>query len=461
MNYLRLSDMLAIDEKTLSIFGNYAVKKELMRIQEINRLPRFIAEYLIAKFTINDNVDIKQLTNFINIHFPEMIDKDRVLHELMSKGSYTLIDEFKVETIIRYGRYNVIIPRLGIDNAQILPVLLDENLDLLRSGLWGMATLQYIKGNNNSSDILITRFIPFQVTNVNLNEFISKRSRFNKDEWIEIMIKSIGLNPDLYNEEQKILLLSRLIPLVEPNSHILELGPKATGKTFLYRNVSNYTRVIAGGKVSAPMLFYNINNRNAGEVALRDCVVFDEINKVRFVNNDEIIGKLKDYMVDGFFERGPKKAHSTCSLVFIGNIDNDPLNSLPYFMHDSALLDRVHGFIEGWNLPKIKQSNEHLAKGYGIIADYLAEILHKLRSQDFTHIINTNVKFDNITIRDEKAIIKLSAGLLKILYPNKEYNNDDLILCIENAIKLRTNINKLLHRIAPNEFPKYNIKYRI
>jgi ATP-dependent Lon protease len=451
---------MIIDEKIVSIFGEYAVKKELMHIQEINRLPRFIAEYLVAKFSIDGIVNIKQLTDFINIHFPEMRDKDKVLHDLMSKGSYTLIDEFKVETVIKHGRYNVIIPRLGINNAKIIPSLLDENLDLLRSGLWGMATLQYVK-SNNFSEVLISRFTPFQVTNIDLGEFANKRARFDRDEWIELIIKSIGLNPDVYDNEQKLLLLSRLIPLVEPNCNMLELGPKATGKTYLYRNVSHHTRVIAGGRISAPMLFYNISSKSAGEIALRDCLVFDEISKIKFANSDEMIGKLKDYMVDGFFERGPKKAHSICSLVFVGNIEYDPLDSLPNFMKDSALLDRIHGFIHGWKLPKIKQSDEHLAKGYGIVADYLSEIFHQLHLQNFSYIINENVKFEDLTIRDEKAISKLASGLLKIICPNREYTRDDLALCIEQAIKLRGNVNELLNRLAPNEFKDYDIKYEI
>ncbi|MEM2856967.1 MAG: BREX system Lon protease-like protein BrxL [Candidatus Nitrosocaldaceae archaeon] len=447
------------DEKISNIFGEYSVKKELVNMLGISRIPRFIAEYLISKFYVNDISNSKQLSDFINVHFPEMKDKDKVLHELMNKGSYTLIDEFKVETMIYKERYNVIIPRLGIYNARIIPSLLDDNIELLRSGLWGMATLQYTRGNDKP-DVLISRFTPFQVTNVDLNEYNSKRSMFSREEWIELMIRSIGLNPDVYDEKQRLLLLSRLIPLVEPNCNILELGPKATGKTYLYRNISHHTRVIAGGKISAPMLFYNINSKSAGEIALRDALIFDEINRMRFVN-DEIIGKLKDYMVDGFFERGPKKAYSTCSLVFIGNVEEDSLDALPDFMRDSALLDRINGFIYGWNLPKIKQSSEHLAKGYGIVADYLSQIFHQLYLEDYDYIIRENVRFDDLTIRDEKSIVKLGAGLLKIIFPDKRFEREDLVLCIEQAIMLRENVNRLLRDLAPDEFKKRDIKYKI
>ena len=447
------------DDKIISIFNEYAVRKDIVNTQEISRLPRFIAEYLIAKFGISSLSDIKRLNDFINIHFPEMRDKDKVLHELMSKGSYTLIDEFKVDTLIKHNRYNVRIPRLSINDAKILASLLDDNIDLLRSGLWGMATLYYVS-KDKRSEIVITRFTPFQVSNVDLADYARKRSRFDKEEWIMLMIKSIGLNPDAYDHEQRLLLLSRLIPLVEPNCNMLELGPKATGKTYLYRNISHHTRVIAGGKVTAPMLFYNIHSKSAGEIALRDCLVFDEVSKLRLAN-DEVIAKLKDYMVDGFFERGEKKAYSDCSLVFIGNIDYDPLRSLPSFMQDSALLDRIHGYIEGFRLPKIMDSNKHLAKGYGIVADYLSEVFHQLHMQNFIHMIDENVRFEGLTIREEKAIKRLASGLVKILYPNRCFNREDLIECIELAIRLRGNVNRLLNRLSPNEFKEHRICYEV
>ena len=455
--------------KVQELFGKYIVRKEVVNEYEINRLPRFIAEYLISKFSNNGELSedgIKKVSKFVNMHYPELKDKDKILYNLMVNGNYTIIDEFKVEVDIKQGKKRLIIPCLNIRDAEILDNILEDNQDLLRSGMWGIATLKYIGDNSNSKNtpILMTKFTPFQVGNVELEDFISKRSEFTMDEWIDLIIKSIGLNPKVYSMDEKMLLLLRLVPLVEPNTHIMELGPKATGKTYLYRNISYYTRIISGGRVGAATLFYNINTKVIGEIGIKDAVIFDEIDKLTFSNSEEVISKLKDYMVDGFFERGPKKAHATCSLVFTGNTDSydisDIGSNLPEFMIDSALLDRINGFIPGWKLPKIKSSSEHLASGYGIVADYFAEILHKMRFENYNSFISEHIRLENVTIRDEKSIKKVLSGLLKLLCVNREnYDRYELALCLDTAVSVRNNIREILNSITPDEFPKNEIKY--
>lgn len=469
---------MSIPDRTRAAFASYAVRKDLVHTHEINRLPRFIAEYLVAKFSNGTDLsgeDLEKISDFVNIHFPELRDRDKVLHDIMTTGSYTLMDEFKVETDIKMGKHRLIIPCINVRDAQILGTVLDENADLLRSGMWGIATLKYMpddglqpKIKSQTAPILLTKFTPFQVSNINLEDFVSKRSAFTRDEWIDLIITSIGLNPAAYDTRQKMLLLCRLVALVEPNCNIMELGPKATGKTYLYRNISYHTRVISGGRVSPATLFYNISAKSIGEIGLRDCVILDEIGKLVFSNGEEMVGKLKDYMVDGFFERGPKKAHATCSLVFMGNIEfgskapeaPEIVSSMPAFMRDSAILDRIHTFIPGWQLPKIKQSAEHLAAGYGIVADYLSEILHQLFLQNFGNIISDRVKLEgNVTIRDEKAIKKMASGLLKLLCPNRKCDDSDILLCMETAVEGRQQVNSLLHSISPEEFEVKKIRY--
>lgn len=468
--------MPALDSKTVEVFGTYAVNKQLVQSQEISRLPRFIAEYLIAKFTGNDSSpDLKRLSDFVNIHFPELKDRDKILHDLMTTGTYALMDEFKVETDIKKGKHKLIIPCINVRDAQIVSTILDDNADLLRSGMWGIATLKYMPEEEDAkptdtSPILMTKFTPFQVTNVSLQDFASKRRRFGREEWIDLVVRSIGLNPDAYSEHQKMLLLCRLVPLVEPNSNIMELGPKATGKTYLYRNISYYTRVISGGRVSPATLFYNISTKSAGEIGVRDCVILDEISKLTFSNGEEMIGKLKDYMVDGFFERGPKKAHAACSLVFMGNMEfdstvpepADAVSSLPTFMHDSAIIDRIHAFIPGWELPKIRQSSEHLASGYGIVADYLSEVFHQLSLQGYINIISEEVRIEgDVTIRDEKAIKKTASGILKLLCPDRQCDDSDIALSMDVAVKARQRVTALLHSISPAEFESKTFSYSI
>lgn len=469
-----------LDSKAKSAFGSYLVRKELLRSHEISRLPRFISEYLVAKFYPSGEPtkeDIRKLQDFVTVHFPELRDKDKILHDIMTQGSYTLMEEFKVETDIKGARHRLQIPCLSMRDANILPTILEENSDLLRSGMWGVATLKYLPESDldresDTSPVLMTKFTPFEVANVSLSEFTSKRQHFTRDEWIDLLVRSIGLNPNSYNHHQKLLLLLRLVPLVEQNCNLLELGPKATGKTYLYRNISYSTRLIAGGRVSPAALFYNIATRTVGEIGIRDCIVLDEISKLIFSNSEEMIGKLKDYMVDGFFERGPKKAHAVASLVFMGNLESDPsadtsipttkdiVASLPLFMRDSALLDRIHCFIPGWELPKIMQASEHLASGYGIVADYLSEVFHQLSIHGpYLGILSDRVAIGSsaqggITIREEKAIMKVASGMLKLLCPDKKCAYEDITIAMETAIEGRQRVNALLSAISPEEFER-------
>ncbi len=462
-----------LDSKVKSAFGPYVVRKEL--VHEISRLPRFISEYLIAKFYPtgeSTQEDVRKLETFVAIHFPELRDKDKILHDIMTQGSYTLMDEFKVETDIKGGRHRLFVPCLNIRDANVLPTILDENTDLLRSGMWGVATLKYEDGlplDSTTSPVLMTKFTPFEVVNVKLSEFASKRQLFSREEWIDLLVRSIGLNPDSYDYKQKLLLLLRLVPLVEPNCNVLELGPKATGKTYLYRNISYSTRLIAGGRVSPATLFYNIATKTLGEIGVRDCVVLDEISKLTFSNSEEMIGKLKDYLVDGFFERGPKKAHARASMVFMGNVESlspssrEIVNALPHFMRDSALLDRIHCFIPGWELPKIMQSSEHLASGYGIVADYLSEVFHQMSiGGSFSNIISDRVKFESrATIREEKAIKKVASGVLKLLCPDRRCGEEDILMAMNLAVEGRQRVNELLSSISPEEFGESEIRFSL
>ncbi|HOV22254.1 MAG TPA: BREX system Lon protease-like protein BrxL [bacterium] len=315
--------------------------------------------------------------------------------------------------------------------------------------------------------ITLTEFTPYQISSISVNPIISNRKEFSIEDWKDIIIRSIGLEPKNYSPKQKLLVLTRLIPLIEANVNLIEFGPKATGKTYIYRNSSIYTRIFAGGKVSPAQIFYHGTYKTIGEIVRRDCIIFDELSKV--ILPEEMISKLKDYMVDGFFERlGLKRAHSECSLVFIdnvaaNNIDNLINEDIHPIIRDTAFLDRIHAFIQGWELPKILTSDEHLAQGFGFTSDVLCEFFHQMKTKNFIEIIDEKIKLigETITIRDEKAIKKISAGLLKILFPDKNINNEELLEIVEFAIELRQNVNKLLYKLLPFEFSYRNIKCQL
>ena len=463
-------------------FSGYVVDKGLSNRQDIRRVPKFVAEHLLTN--ISEESDPKvfseklmKIIELVNSLYPEPKDRDLILDRIIIKKlSHKIIDEIKVEVDERHEIRKAIIPSLNLRNVMISDSVVDGNEQLLSTGIWGLATLRYCdpltdsNGSPITLPVIIDSFKPFHVANINVEEFIDKRKYFTLDEWIDVLINTMGLNPEVYNLRQKLILISRFIPLVENNVNMMEFGPRATGKTYFYRNISFYTRIISGGVVTPAQFFYNIARRRIGEIGLKDCIVFDEVAKIRFPRSEEMMGKLKDYMVDGHFERGPKKAASLCSLVFMGNIDvtgyvpaEDINYALPDFMrNDTAFIDRIHGVIPGWEIPKIKKSEVHLSKNYGFSVDYFSEILHELRKIDFNPLIRYRVKLsDNVTIRDEIGIYRLASGLTKILFPDKKFNDNDLKIVMDLVIEYRQKIADLLHRMAPGEFERKKISYKI
>ena len=469
--------MTGLEEKIIREFGEVAVNKGLALRHEVARLPRFISEYLISKYCAaypDRETAFSKLSEVVSENFPEPKDRDRVFYKLKRLGFVQLMDEFKVSVDLKRNLYLVQIPCL-----QIYDALADEGIirkfERILSGIWGLGTLEYrpdLPENIEAeiSPILLTDIEPFQVYNINLKDFAEKREQFSLNEWMDLVITTIGLNPKAYSNRQKMLQIARLVPLVEGNTNIMELGPRATGKTYLYRNLSHYTRIYSGGAVSPARLFFDARLRIVGDIATHDLVAFDEVSKIRFTNPDEMAGKLKDFMVDGFFERGTlKRAHSDCSLTFLGNIEKEEtirpeqiMYTLPDIMQDSAFIDRIHGLIPGWEMPKIMKSEEHLAQGIGLAADYFAEIMHELRKENFKDLVNGHVEFgSNFTIRDENAVRKMISGLNKILFPNRRFDLKEYEQIVNLAIEMRQYICDVLTEVSPSEFPHKRLECKV
>jgi ATP-dependent Lon protease len=475
--------MVIQDELNAKLKYHYdgcVVNKKLSQRQEIIRLPRFVSEFLLTKLSGYEDdrekfsQELTKIIEYIDEHYPEPRDKDKILNKLLEQQIYVLIDEFRVEVDIKNAIKKAHIPSLNIRDAMILDSILKENENLLSTGIWGVAGLRYADpivdefGNKLTSPVLIENFKPFQAPNVNLNDFAGKREKFTMEEWIDVLINTIGLNPEVFNEKQKLILISRFIPLVEPNVCMMEFGPRASGKTYFYRNISFHTRIISGGRVSPAVLFYNIGTRTMGEIGIKDSIVFDEVAKIGFANADEMMGKLKDFMESAHFERGPKKATSLCSLVFMGNVDvkgfvpiEDFTYVLPEFMRDSAFIDRINGLIPGWELPKIKKPEIHLSQNYGFSVDYFSEILHELRRRDFQTELTKRVSLENVTIRDYKGIYKLLSGMIKILFPHRKFSDDELRKILNFCIEYRQSVAEWLHKLAPGEFERKTISYQL
>ena len=460
--------MSHLDEKIKAVFGELAVDKRLARMHEVARLPRFISEYLISRYS-----DPEELSRVIAEYYPDPSEKDRVLNRLMVEGHIKLIDEFKVDVDLKRSIYKLHIPCLQIYDALAHEGVV-KTYERILSGIWGIGMLEYRPDILEDAPVSLTPvvlidFTPFQVYNIDVGAFIDARYSFSFWEWADVLIQSMGLNPDMYDRRRKLLLLLRLAPLVEGNVNLLELGPRATGKTYLYRNISYYTRIYAGGTISPARLFFDARLRVLGDIGTRDVVVFDEISRIRF-RSPEVVAKLKDYMVDGHFERAMlKRAHSDCSLVFLGNLDSSEYgylgvisDYLPEFMRDTAFLDRIHGILPGWELPKIMMSGEHLASGYGIASDYLSEIFHKLRRVGFETLVEQHFELTgSYTIRDERGVRKLLAGMLKLLFPHGEFDRDELKGVADLAVELRQRIAGLLTSLSPAEYPPKSLGIRV
>jgi len=470
----------ALESKLKQIFPEEVVSKRLSRLQEIDRLPRFISEYA-ARELVGDSEDpagMAVLQRFVKQFYPEPKDRDRVLHEITTKSEYTLMDEFKVRVDPRRNLRRVEIPSLQINDAMIIPSILEEHKALLEAGMWGTAKLSYQPSilpdkSATQTPILITSFEPIQYSNINLERFKEKQTRFSLEEWIDVLMHSLGMNPDVYGPREKLLYISRLVPLIEQNANMMELGPRATGKSYLFKNISYYVRLYSGGQISPAVLFYHGTFRTLGDIGIRDCVVFDEVAKIDFRNPDEVIGKLKDYMESGEFERGRlRRSRSGCSLMFQGNIEiqgklpaEDFSAVMPDCMNDSAFVDRLHGMVPGWELPKIEQSDIHLSSGYGFITDYFCEIMHELRKESYRHYLSQHVELDanpgKVTIRDQKAILRIASGLVKLLSPGDRENIEVMKLAVKTAVEYRQRIHDWLCTLSPGEYKSKTLSYKI
>ncbi|WP_338602791.1 BREX system Lon protease-like protein BrxL [Sulfolobus tengchongensis] len=475
-----MSDLFA---KVRSAFGDYAVDKSLKNEADLTRLPGFVAEYLMTEFSLEDpNNWMSKLRDFVKKYYFDASEKEYVKHKLVTEGTIKLIDELRVWVDIDTGEHKAVVPTIGENNVRIPKDIVNKNPMTLVTGMWGLITLQYSPesvrkddmGNPLENPIVVTEFKPFQAPTSDPKILAEGRENFSLIEWLDVLINTIGYNHEVYsNPKRKLTLISRLLPLIEDGLHIVEFGPKATGKTYIYRNVSRYTRIIVGGTITPASLFYNLRTGMPGEIAIRDSVIFDEIAKVKMPNPDEIVAKLKDFMESGQFERGKQKVTSGCSMVILGNVEvelqgdvfipvEDMTYLLPQPMRDSALIDRIGGIIPGWELPKIGKSKQHLSHGYGIALDYFSEVMHTMKKDTLTNEISKYIELgNNVTIRDEKAIKKLVSALMKLLFPNLQFDNSELKFITEFAIEMRQRVREWLHKLSPGEFQKDKISFVI
>jgi len=463
----------ALNAKILEHLGDRVILKPLTRWNEAYKeFPRYVMEYLVSRYVKPEDPVAGQhkIDRILTEHYAESAKKELIKSRIKEKGQYTLIGQLTVRLDQAKDHYWANVPALGDETVRISQTVLGAYSDiLLTSGAWGTMEIEYdatYEIKSRKHPFYIREFTPLQYSRLNLEDFIEKRNFFSDAEWLDLLIQSIGFNPERFDYRTKLLLLLRLVPFVEANYNLIELGPRETGKTYTFRNTSNRGFVVSGGKATPATLFYNKSTRKLGVVGLKHVVFFDEIANTNFDDAEASISVLKDYMQTGKFTRGDQEFSAPCSIVLGGNIDTDlekrtPATHysqlfavLPAELQDPAFLDRIHAYLPGWEIPKIRPEN--YATGYGFLTDYLAEIFAELRRLNFQTHVNYWIDFGAMTGRNQDAVKKTVAGLLKLLHPNRrnpaETQPNELEPIVALAVEMRKRVTDQLAVILPTEF---------
>lgn len=447
------------------VFNNLSIDKTRLPSSGLTNagVPSFVAEWLLDKIVPGTGVltseDSTKVNSFITKAFPRKDDREVIKFRLTQGEIIKIIALMQVRVKLEQSKEEMPEPRtripvLNLEDCRIAADLVERHERLLRQGVWGKITL----GMKPDGEIEVIDFDPFQCSQVNLKLYEDCCSKFNSQEWRDLMFCSMGFNPEdpSYTDEAKTWILARLLPLVEKNYHVMELAPKGTGKSFVFENISNKVTLISGGKVTPARLFVDGKTKQIGMLGIYDVVVLDEVQSLTFQNPDEIIGPLKNYLASGRYNRsGFADVSSDCSLVMLANIQlneqqkprnyNNLLIDLPKFFHETAFIDRFAGIIPGWQIPKFR--TEMTAFQTGLKMDFFGEALLSLRHDNrFFHYAQQHTSFERTTRRDENGILKSASGFLKILYPNLELTLSDYERdCLKPAIQMRQSIRTMLY----------------
>jgi ATP-dependent Lon protease len=380
-------------EKAKEVFSEVCIDKVLVQQMGFERnIPNYVAEWLIDRNTPKGELDDEAKTkikDFINNHLPSKRQRELLRNRLLNGESIVILDDFSVSIDLESGKRNLRIPSLDIDRACIEKHIVDKYPLLLCGGIWGAGKLNYHPDEETGrGKIWLSDFKPMQIGKIDIDYYCESRSYFTLDEWRSLLLNSIGYNPNAFSPSQQHLLLIRLIPLVQNRVNLIELSPKGTGKSWIYINISNYVRMVSGGKVTPAVLFYNNATNTPGLLVKHDVVVLDECQSISFENPGEVVGILKGFLEAGYLTRGKQKVTSEADIIMLANIpiessgkpqSENLFENLPEFLRETAFIDRLHGILPGWELPKF--NSDMISKGTGFKADFFAEVLHVLRDR--------------------------------------------------------------------------------
>ena len=464
-----------IKEKLRETFDGKIVRKDLTKqIKEGANVPVYVLEFLLGQYCSSDDPAIieegvQKVKRILADNFVRPDEAQKILSVLRKNGSHTVIDMITVELNIRDDRFYATFSNLGLRGIPIADEYPEKHDRLLCGGIWCIVQLEYeyIEEEKNDCPIHIRKLTPIQMPHVDLDELKRGRKNFTKDEWIDVLLRSIGMEPDTLSYREKWLLITRMLPLVENNFNLCELGPRSTGKSHLYKEISPNSILVSGGQTTVANLFYNMSRKSVGLVGLWDCVAFDEVAGIRFKDKDGI-QIMKDYMASGSFARGKEEKAASASMVFVGNINQsvdvllktsslfDPFP--PEMGTDTAFLDRMHCYLPGWEVPKFRP--EHFTNDYGFITDYLPEFIRELRKEQYGDALDRYFRLGkNLNQRDTIAVRKMIDGYLKLLYPDGEFSKDDLEEIVKISLEMRRRVKEQLKKLGGMEFYDVNFSY--
>lgn len=464
-----------IKEKLRQQFDGKIVRKDLTKkIKEGANVPVYVLEFLLGQYCSSDDPEVVEdgvnnVKRILADNFVRPDEAQKILSILRQRGSYTVIDKITVNLNIKRDYYEAEFSNLGLKDIPIdeeYPAKFDR---LLCGGIWCIVQLdyEYMEEDRNGTPIRIRKLTPIQMPHVDIAELKQGRKAFTQDEWMNVLLRSIGMEPDTLSYREKWLLIIRMLPLVENNFNLCELGPRSTGKSHLYKEISPNSILVSGGQTTVANLFYNMGRKTVGLVGLWDCVAFDEVAGIKFKDKDGV-QIMKDYMASGSFARGKEEKAASASMVFVGNINQsvdvllktsslfDPFP--PEMGTDTAFLDRIHCYLPGWEIPKFRP--EHFTDDYGFITDYLAEFIRELRKEQYGDALDKYFRLgSNLNQRDTIAVRRMVDGLVKLVYPDDEFTKEQLEEILKLALEMRRRVKEQLKKLGGMEFYDVNFSY--
>ena len=452
----------ALDQKINDVFGGAVVRKDLVKAVKGNAIvPSFVLEYLLGQYAASDDEatiqsGIESVRKILTDHYVHRNQAELVKSHIRERGRYRVIDKVQVQLNEKDDTYEAEFANLGIKQVIVAPATIKAHPKLLVGGVWCICDIEYQHSDNARVVPWILGTIkPIQLSNFDFEGYVASRRRFTTDEWIDLLIQSIGFNPELFGRRAKLIQLVRLIPFVERNYNLVELGPKGTGKSHIFSEFSPHGMLISGGEVTVAKLFVNNSNGRIGLVGYWDVVAFDEFAGKKKRTDKALVDIMKNYMANKSFSRGVETLGAEASMVFVGNTSHnvpymlkhsDLFDELPESYHDSAYLDRLHFYIPGWEVDTIR--GEMFSSGYGFVVDYIAEVLKSMRDTDFSDRYQQYFTLgSDISTRDRDGIHKTFSGLMKILHPHGEATKDEIEEILRFAVEGRKRVKDQILRI--------------